>query len=558
MESVVANNCGRKRLCRENVSRRKSQRLHKAPNVLVLTPLDTRNASFLLRLGFFLDHLVKTGHIAEYRVNDLSYYPSVDALIIQRHVPFTETLIDLLLRDPKPIIYETDDLLHLVPFYHGQYTRALRSTLAAYLGFLHAWDASIITTNPYLARKLHAYSTNVQVIANTLPIAIPQKQHSDNLPVLISFYGTPTHARDFSAIGDALPRIAARYKEKIRFLFIGYDPIDLRAQKIPIEYHPFMDDYLRTLEYFRECKPAIGLAPLADNLFNRAKSTIKYLDYTYAGAVGVYSNIIPYRKIQGGIVVNNQSDAWYTGLCRLIEDNALRRQLLTNAREEVENKYSFAEQANLFSEVLNSAIGNRKRLSLRGQMKKITAAALDCLQRKQDVEFLEYARSFYAPCLRGRISAKDILETISRIDSKDPYILTLSLKAVEAVVGAEGAAAIQKPLRKTFLASPYAQVVHLEREMYRLASNAEMHKAFGKAIPIFERILDNSRDTELRAGAAFHLGEMALASNNHAQAAAFYGQCVDLNPNHRKGKERLQEIGDSNATASEIIPDKCK
>jgi hypothetical protein len=526
-----------------------SSKSAQSPRVLILTPLDIRSASFRLRLGFFLDHLVAGGRIAEYRVNDLSCYPSSDILIIQRYVPFTRDLAELLIRDPKPIVYETDDLLHQVPFHHGQYTRSLRGVVAAYLGFLRAWDAAIVTSTPYLARKLAQYDADVSVIANAPPVTIPPIPPEIAKPLLVSFVGTPTHARDFAAIGDALPRLAARYGKKLRFLFMGYEPHEMLAQGLPIDYRPFTDDYLLSLERFRQCKPAIGLAPLLDNVFNRAKSAIKFIDYTYAGAVGIYSNVVPYRGIRGGLLAGNHPDEWYAGLCRLVEDERFRKELLAEAIQEVATRFSFAVQASHFGDILECVAARQPRLSSKVRTQRITDAAREARGSGHEVEFLEYVRIFYPLCLRGRIPVGEVLGTIAKIDTEDPFVVSLTLKAVEAVIGAEGLATIQGPLRKTFLTAPYAQVGHLAYEMYRLASTAQSRGVFNEAVPIFERILRDSHETELRAGAAFHLGEMALAGKDRLRAQALFRQCVELNPEHRKGKERLLELGSQGVLA---------
>jgi hypothetical protein len=520
-----------------------SRRLANLPRVLVLTPLDTRSASFRLRLGFFLEHLRAGGRVAEYRVNDLSYYATANVLVIQRHIPLTRDLSAHLIGDPKPIIYETDDLLNLVPYHHGQYTRSLRATMDAYLSFLRVWDATIVTSTEYMARKLAPYGADVSVVENAPPVLISTARTDTRRPPIVSFYGTATHARDFAGIGDALMRLATQYGKKLRFLFVGYEPHDLICRGLPVEYYPFADDYLSTLDRFRSCKPAIGLAPLLNNTFNRAKSAIKFIDYTYAGAVGIYSDVGPYRGIRGGILSRNNPDEWYSGICRLIEDQHLRKQLLEIAIREVESRFSFAIQASRFGDILERVVVRQPQVSSKVRAQRILEAALEARESGREIEFLEYVRVFYPLCLRGRIPVGDVLGSIAQIDTTDPFVVSLALKAVEAVVGAEGLANIRGPLRKTFLVAPYTQVGHLEYEMYRLASTAQSQGGFIEATPIFERILSDSHETELRAGAAFHLGEMALAGRDRTLALMRFMQCVELNPEHRKGKERLLELG---------------
>jgi GT2 family glycosyltransferase len=94
-----------------------------------------------------------------------------------------------------------------------------------------------------------------------------------------------------------------------------------------------------------------------------------------------------------------------------------------------------------------------------------------------------------------------------------------------------------------FLTAPYPQVSHLAYEVYRSASAAESRQAFDEARPIFERILVESPVVDLQAGAAFHLAEIALKGGDDLGALSLFTQCVELNPAHRKAKERLLELG---------------
>src|SRR5262249_49077985 len=81
----------------------------------------------------------------------------------------------------------------------------------------------------------------------------------------------------------------------------------------------------------------IGLAPLVDNEFNRAKSPIKYLDYAALGMAVVCSDLEPYREIvcheENGLVVPMIAGAWYQALRRLMIDPVLRCNLQVAARQ---------------------------------------------------------------------------------------------------------------------------------------------------------------------------------------------------------------------------------
>jgi glycosyltransferase involved in cell wall biosynthesis len=80
----------------------------------------------------------------------------------------------------------------------------------------------------------------------------------------------------------------------------------------------------------------IGLAPLLDSPFNRARSYTKFFDITHCGAVGIYSpngacaEVV--RHGMDGLLVELEEEAWVEAILSLVRDEPLRRGLLRNAR----------------------------------------------------------------------------------------------------------------------------------------------------------------------------------------------------------------------------------
>lgn len=79
----------------------------------------------------------------------------------------------------------------------------------------------------------------------------------------------------------------------------------------------------------------IGLAPLLDLPFNRARSYTKFFDITRCGAVGIYSpgsasaDVISHGV--DGVVVALDRDAWVEAILTLAQDEVLRSTMLRNA-----------------------------------------------------------------------------------------------------------------------------------------------------------------------------------------------------------------------------------
>ena len=73
----------------------------------------------------------------------------------------------------------------------------------------------------------------------------------------------------------------------------------------------------------------VGIAPIADTSFNRARSDVKLKEYAATGTAWLASPVGPYVGLgeqQGGRLVTD--DRWYEELDRLVVDDRLRRRLV--------------------------------------------------------------------------------------------------------------------------------------------------------------------------------------------------------------------------------------
>jgi hypothetical protein len=93
---------------------------------------------------------------------------------------------------------------------------------------------------------------------------------------------------------------------------------------------PDYQDYLASVRY------QVGLAPLLDTPYNRARSHTKLYQITRAGAAGVFSNVIPYSaKIidgQTGVLSENHRYQWVRTIVSLLRDPSRRKTIHDNAR----------------------------------------------------------------------------------------------------------------------------------------------------------------------------------------------------------------------------------
>lgn len=83
----------------------------------------------------------------------------------------------------------------------------------------------------------------------------------------------------------------------------------------------------------------IGLAPLLDVPFNRARSCTKFFDITRCGAVGIYSPGNACAEVvshgQDGLIVALEQNAWLEAVLHLARNPSLRQTLLDNAEDKL-------------------------------------------------------------------------------------------------------------------------------------------------------------------------------------------------------------------------------
>lgn len=287
-----------------------------------------------------------------------------DLLIVQRTAITDLQVAQMLiahcrLNDIK-VIYETDDDLFCLPLSHPERIYYEKVAVPARLFITHA-DEVIVSTS-YLKRKLLALNPRVHVIPNALDETIWELAKREITPevekeqISILYMGTTTHAEDMQIVKEAIQRLQRDYGAQLKFDVIGIVPGShgdwFNMLSVPPQVGRVYPQFIRwLLRQSRRRRWGIGVAPLADNDFNRCKSHIKYLDYAALGLPSIFSNLEPYRQIveheRTGLLVSNTVEEWYRALKRLIDDPALRLRLGTQAQADLLTNHTLISQAGI-------------------------------------------------------------------------------------------------------------------------------------------------------------------------------------------------------------------
>ena len=297
---------------------------------------------------------------------------AADLVIIQRDFPrYTEAYQEVIGRarlERKPVVYDLDDLLLELPEDHPDqknfyYCSALVPMLQALT------EADLVTTSsPTLCAYVRHLNPNVVVAPNYLndrlwelrpPLLAPAGQ-----PVVVGYMGGDSHLSDLEFVAPALLNLLKRFRERMMLRFLGAQPPPELLAQPNVRWAP-----VRTLNYaefageFGAPDYDLFIAPLKDNLFNRCKSPIKFLEYSAAGAPGVYSHLETYA----GVVVHGENgylatslDEWEEYIAHLVEDPAQRYAMALQAQETVRREWLLSQRAGEFGAIWQSASCSEK------------------------------------------------------------------------------------------------------------------------------------------------------------------------------------------------------
>lgn len=250
------------------------------------------------------------GHDAtqDYQVG-LATLMTSDVVVIQRPTEANAThLMGKLLALPEGrrprIVVELDDDLFSLPEHHPvQLGDAQRHRLTE---AIRRADR-VTVTNDHLAQQVAAPSVPPEITAEmvrVVPNYVPERFVVDRVPALdaigtptITWAGSDTHRRDFDEVAVALRKLL-RERTDFRVRIVGAPyAARLRSaaisdQRASITQVPWVEGVAR---YIPTLAGHIGLAPLADDLFNRSKSDLRLKELAARGMAVVASDVGPYE-----------------------------------------------------------------------------------------------------------------------------------------------------------------------------------------------------------------------------------------------------------------------
>jgi len=228
------------------------------------------------------------------------------------------------------IFFMDDDVLDASAFagMPWRYQLKLMRLSASRTTWLQQYTTLWVST-PYLHHKYCHWQPRL-----LLPSSIPVE---DNF-TRIFYHGSATHKADIAWLFPVISEVL-HSNEQLTFEIIGGQDVYRHYKKLPrvTIVHPM--SWPSYQAFISKQNYHIGVNPLVNTPFNKARSYTKFFDITRCHAVGIYSpnsccaDVVAHLH-EGLIIELNPAD-WVEAVLNLANDKALRSQLLMNAQQKV-------------------------------------------------------------------------------------------------------------------------------------------------------------------------------------------------------------------------------
>ena len=251
-----------------------------------------------------------------------------------------------------PIIMDTDDNIQHVrptnPGYQGYFPGSEAQVWNQY-AMSKVFDAITVSTEN-LKEWYKKYTPKVFELPNNLDVkwwdSIKSGKSKDEF-IRIGFIASAAHGEGVTHIKEPMLKILNKYpnvKFLISKMFISLFDGHPRVEGIDwIKLENFPNGY-------KNLGIDIGIAPLADNLFNRGKSNLRWMEYSVQKIPSIVSPVEAYFCVRDGIdgFFAKEKDEWFEKIELLVKDEKLRKKIGQQAYERINREYNIDKNIGLW------------------------------------------------------------------------------------------------------------------------------------------------------------------------------------------------------------------
>lgn len=324
-------------------------------------------------------HLDKDNVIGSY----MKLFEQYDLVVIkQSDTKNVAQVIGACKETKTPIAMDLDDLITEVdkdnPAYKKGYDGGAKQAFAT--ASLSMVDALFVSTQPladeyekFLRIKLQT-TLPTFVLPNCCDTALwtKQKKHETDA-IVLGWQGSITHDNDLKIMLPAIKKLMEKYPNLFLSLTGGitqeaYNNVlgkvfgDKLIERVAVNQGT--PSFKNFPEYMKRHQWDIGVIPLRDSKFARAKSHIKWLENSLLGVPTIASNVYPYTEpiLGTDVIVDGKTgilcadNEWQEKLEMLILDEKKRRYLARDARNFVMENWTYSHHIHKWIDAFTSVI----------------------------------------------------------------------------------------------------------------------------------------------------------------------------------------------------------
>lgn len=296
---------------------------------------------------------------------NFDYLVEYDTIFVQRtHDWESYYMLEKLKAIGKRIVYDVDDDFFNISPDNPVYHIFGRDQQMAAAHCMKLADV-VTTTTDEMAERMRAVAEpkEIVVIPNALNpddgwVQTPLIGSPDGLRRMF-WQGSATHGDDWMECAEAVDKVMVATND-VRMVILGFLPPVVQSflgrphWRSRVEFLSFSDPETY-FEIVKHVRAEVGLAPLQNSLFNKAKSSIKWLEYSLIGMPTVASGYTPYAEIieegEDGFLAWCTED-WFKHLMACLDNKLLRSKIVVAARKKVRLAFDIRETVKEWKRVL--------------------------------------------------------------------------------------------------------------------------------------------------------------------------------------------------------------
>ncbi len=272
-----------------------------------------------------------------------NYLNNFKTIILVRYIPFN-IIIDLIVlkrRSIKIILLLDDNLLDLNIFSELPFLYKIKIfiNIYCYKFFFNLFINQIWVTNKLLGEKVKQKIPN-----NNINIQLLKLDYNQKYPLKksykIAYLGTSSHTKELYWLKTLFEKLQQQRNDCLIEIYVNkkwrnyFRSVPRIKMSYPLDWETFFFDTTTG-------KVDIVLNPIFKSNFNNFRSPTKFFDITRLEAVGIYSNLKPFRGFinhnHDGILLDNNIDDWIEKISFLLDNSDVREKLFLNALKRSEN-----------------------------------------------------------------------------------------------------------------------------------------------------------------------------------------------------------------------------